>query len=72
MTVWDKPQPVDRSFFLENIKGKDGLYCMVTEKIDKELLDAAGGWMASAIAHNASRVSIIYTNVSGLCWTRKD
>ncbi|XP_043206122.1 glyoxylate reductase/hydroxypyruvate reductase-like [Amphibalanus amphitrite] len=42
VTVWDKPEPVERSFLLENIKGKDALFCMVTEKIDRELLDAAG------------------------------
>ncbi|XP_037084499.1 glyoxylate reductase/hydroxypyruvate reductase-like [Pollicipes pollicipes] len=42
VTTWDHPRPVDRSFFLDHVKGVDGLFCMVTEKIDKELLDAAG------------------------------
>ena len=42
LTIWDKPEPVERSFLLENIKGKDALFTMVTEKINKELLDAAG------------------------------
>lgn len=40
--LWDSEEPIPRSTLLEWVKGIDGLYCLLTEKIDDELLDAAG------------------------------
>ncbi|MCL4131100.1 UNVERIFIED_CONTAM: hypothetical protein GTU68_010514 [Idotea baltica] len=34
--------PIPRDELLKRIQGKNGLFCLITEKIDKELLDAAG------------------------------
>lgn len=34
--------PIDRSEFLNRIKNVDGIFCTVNERIDKEVLDAAG------------------------------
>ncbi|XP_063311398.1 glyoxylate reductase/hydroxypyruvate reductase-like [Pelobates fuscus] len=39
---WDSDDPVPRSELLKKVSGIQGLYCLLTEKIDKELLDAAG------------------------------
>ncbi|XP_069623487.1 glyoxylate reductase/hydroxypyruvate reductase-like [Ranitomeya imitator] len=39
---WDSDDPVPRSELLKKVVGIQGLYCLLTEKIDKELLDAAG------------------------------
>ncbi|XP_073447722.1 glyoxylate reductase/hydroxypyruvate reductase-like isoform X1 [Aquarana catesbeiana] len=39
---WDSDDPVPRSELLKKVAGIQGLYCLLTEKIDKELLDAAG------------------------------
>ncbi|XP_064423166.1 glyoxylate reductase/hydroxypyruvate reductase-like [Latimeria chalumnae] len=39
---WDSDDPVPRSELLKKVVGLDGLYCLLTEKIDAELLDAAG------------------------------
>jgi glyoxylate/hydroxypyruvate reductase len=39
---WDNAFPVPRDILLKNIQGIDGLFCMVTDKIDGELLDKAG------------------------------
>ncbi|XP_072373092.1 glyoxylate reductase/hydroxypyruvate reductase-like isoform X2 [Scyliorhinus torazame] len=39
---WDSDDPVPRTELLKGVAGIDGLYCLLTEKIDKELLDAAG------------------------------
>uniref|UniRef100_UPI00398F2924 glyoxylate reductase/hydroxypyruvate reductase-like isoform X2 n=1 Tax=Pristiophorus japonicus TaxID=55135 RepID=UPI00398F2924 len=39
---WDSDDPVPRSTLLKGVAGAHGLYCLLTEKIDKELLDAAG------------------------------
>ena len=33
---------IPRQTLLEKVQGVDGLLCMITEKIDGELLDAAG------------------------------
>ncbi|KAK2816993.1 hypothetical protein Q5P01_025184 [Channa striata] len=41
--LWDSDDvPVPRKKLLEKVKGVDGLLCVLTEKIDAELLDAAG------------------------------
>ncbi|XP_062925123.1 glyoxylate reductase/hydroxypyruvate reductase-like isoform X1 [Mobula hypostoma] len=39
---WDSDEPVPRSELLKQVAGVHGLYCLLTDKIDKELLDAAG------------------------------
>ncbi|KAF6733814.1 Glyoxylate reductase/hydroxypyruvate reductase [Oryzias melastigma] len=41
--LWDSDDvPVSRAELLKKVKGVDGLLCVLTEKIDAELLDAAG------------------------------
>lgn len=41
--LWDSDDvPVPRKELLEKVKGVDGLLCVLTEKIDAELLEAAG------------------------------
>src|SRR5688572_31229740 len=40
--VWDSDEPIPRATLLEWVQGIDGLYCLLTERIDDELLDAAG------------------------------
>ncbi|XP_067885019.1 glyoxylate reductase/hydroxypyruvate reductase-like [Heterodontus francisci] len=42
ITQWDSDDPVPRSDLLKGVAGADGLYCLLTEKIDEELLEAAG------------------------------
>ncbi|KAI8326987.1 D-isomer specific 2-hydroxyacid dehydrogenase [Blakeslea trispora] len=39
---WEKNTAIPRKVLLEKIKGVDALYCLLTETIDQELLDAAG------------------------------
>ncbi|KAM9329557.1 glyoxylate reductase/hydroxypyruvate reductase-like [Gastrophryne carolinensis] len=39
---WDSDDPVPRSELLKKVAGIQGLYCLLTEKVDKEVLDAAG------------------------------
>ncbi len=39
--LWDKDEVVSREFLLENIKDVDGLLCLLTDKIDKEIIDKA-------------------------------
>lgn len=41
--LWDSDDvPVPRKELLQKVKDVDGLLCVLTEKIDAELLDAAG------------------------------
>ncbi|PKB93351.1 Formate/glycerate dehydrogenase catalytic domain-like protein [Rhizophagus irregularis] len=42
LVYWDKTGAIPREKFLELAKGVDGILCMLTDKIDSELLDAAG------------------------------
>lgn len=39
---WDSEEPIPRETLLEWVQGADGLYCLLTETIDEELLEAAG------------------------------
>lgn len=40
--LWDSDEPIPRATLLEWVAGIDGLYCLLTERINDELLDAAG------------------------------
>lgn len=40
--IWDSDEEVPRGTLLENVAGIHGIFCLITEKIDAELLDAAG------------------------------
>lgn len=40
--IWPGDLPPPRQVLLEKVSGIDGLYCLLTEKIDEELLEAAG------------------------------
>lgn len=42
IVLWDKPEPIPRSELLSKICGMDALYCLLTDKIDEEVLKAAG------------------------------
>lgn len=40
--IWMEPLPPSRSVLLEKVRGCDGLLTLLTEKVDAELMDAAG------------------------------
>ncbi|XP_017890586.1 glyoxylate reductase/hydroxypyruvate reductase [Ceratina calcarata] len=40
--LWEKPEPIPRSALLSKIKDVDAVYCLLTDKIDEEVLDSAG------------------------------
>ena len=43
VTMWDHAEEaVPREEFLNKVAGVDGILCMLTDKIDTELLNAAG------------------------------
>lgn len=40
--VWNSLSPIPREELRKKIKGVDGVYCLLTDTIDEEMLDAAG------------------------------
>ena len=39
---WKSDNPVPRAELLKHIKGVDGLFCLLTDKVDAEIIKAAG------------------------------
>ncbi|KAL5005920.1 hypothetical protein ScPMuIL_017078 [Solemya velum] len=42
ITQWDSDDRVPKQELIKNIAGKDGLFCLLTDRIDRKVLDAAG------------------------------
>lgn len=42
MSSWDSDEPVPRAELLKGVQGAHGLLCLLSDKIDAEVLDAAG------------------------------
>lgn len=42
ITLHKKPGPPDRKELLKNVAGKHGILCMLSDRVDAELIDAAG------------------------------
>lgn len=40
--LWEKAEPIPRSELLSRIRGVNAVYCILTDKIDEEILEAAG------------------------------
>lgn len=42
MDMWEKAEDISRDCLLKRVKGKNGLLVTLTDKVDRELLEAAG------------------------------
>lgn len=42
VSLWDSDEPVPRAELLKGVAGAHGLLCLLSDKIDTEVLDAAG------------------------------
>lgn len=42
VSLWDSDEPVPKAELLKGVQGAHGLLCMLSDKIDAEVLDAAG------------------------------
>ncbi|XP_020812950.1 glyoxylate reductase/hydroxypyruvate reductase [Drosophila serrata] len=58
VSTWSEPLPVPRAELIRQIAGKDALYCALTDKIDKEVLDAAGSQLKCV-----STISVGYEHI---------
>ncbi len=56
--VWPEGMPPAREVLLEKVQGIDGLYCLLTEKVDDELLEAAGAQLKVV-----SQMAVGYDNI---------
>jgi len=42
VTQWESDSPIPRHELVKGIQGCDALFCLLTDRIDKDVLDAAG------------------------------
>ena len=42
ITQWNNDGPVPQNELLEKVQGMDALFCLLTDRIDKEVIDTAG------------------------------
>lgn len=61
MSVWDSDEPVPRAELLKKVEGAHGLLCLLSDRIDAEVLDAAGTLVSASLSVSV-RVCI--------CWAR--
>ena len=45
ITQWCSDEPVSQKELLERVKGVDGLFCLLTDRISEEVLQAAGKYL---------------------------
>jgi lactate dehydrogenase-like 2-hydroxyacid dehydrogenase len=64
--VWPGELPPPRPVMLEKVRGLDGLYCLLTDTIDDELLEAAGPQLKVV-----SQMAVGYDNVDIAACTRR-
>lgn len=60
MSLWDSDEPVPRSELLKGVQGAHGLLCVLSDKVDAEVLDAAG-------SHQQGSWYIRMASVCGYC-----
>lgn len=58
VVAWDVDEPMDRAALLAFVGGADGLVTLLTERVDAELLDAAGPQLKAV-----SNVAVGYNNI---------
>lgn len=64
--IWQGNLPPPRDVLLQKVRGIHGLYCLLTEKIDDELLDAAGPQLKVV-----SQMAVGYDNIDVAACTRR-
>lgn len=59
--MWDSDEPVPRAELLKGVQGAHGLLCLLSDKIDTEVLDAAGTHIVSVGSHPVSIIISSHT-----------
>lgn len=50
MSVWDSDEPLPRAELLKKVEGAHGLLCLLSDRIDAEVLDAAGTLVSASLS----------------------
>ncbi len=66
--IWPHEMPPTREQLLEKVRGVDGLLCLLTEKIDAELMDAAGSQLKviSSMSVGVDHVDVAAATARGI------
>ena len=65
--IWPGELPPSREILMEKVRGVDGLLCLLTDKIDAEVLDAAGPQLKVVSNHAVGFDNIIVPAASARC-----
>lgn len=67
--MWDSDEPVPRSDLLKGVQGAEGIICMLSDKIDAEVLNAAGtsGYFTNSFNINLKILFVKCQCQCGLC-----
>lgn len=66
LRVWEEDVPIPRETLLEWAPGADGLYCLLTDTVDAEVLDAAGSGLKVV-----SQMAVGYDNIDVAACTER-
>jgi lactate dehydrogenase-like 2-hydroxyacid dehydrogenase len=66
LDVWQESMPPSRQALLEKVRGINGLYCLITEQIDEQVLDAAGPQLKVI-----SQMAVGYDNIDVAACTKR-
>ncbi len=65
--MWEENRPIDRAELVTRAAGATGLYCMLTDRIDEELLDAAPTLRAiSQMAVGVDNIDLVACTARGI------
>ncbi len=66
--TWPHEMPPTREELLEKVRGVDGLLCTLTEKVDAELMDAAGSQLKiiSSMSVGVDHIDIAFATARGI------
>lgn len=59
--MWDSDEPIPRTELLQRVQGAHGLLCLLSDKVDVEVLDAAGKSHSAQVADDVSRSPRVHT-----------
>ncbi|MFN8432874.1 MAG: D-glycerate dehydrogenase [Anaerolineales bacterium] len=62
--VWDEEMPPSRAVLLEKVRGVDGFLSMLTDRVDAELLDAAGPQLKVVSNHAVGFDNVVVTDAT--------
>ena len=60
ITQWCSDEPVSQKELLERVKGVDGLFCLLTDRISEEVLEAAGKYLTGLWANLSLHLYLFY------------